>query len=86
MRSESRSSDSRDPLSVIYWNSSRRRSRTRRFSLEQLEGRILPATFTAFTLPATALPPANITKGPDGNLWFTEPGMPTLELPGKSAS
>jgi virginiamycin B lyase len=42
--------------------------------LEPLEGRSLPATFTAFPLPTTAPLPANITKGPDGNLWFTEPG------------
>ncbi len=55
-------------------NSLIRLSRKRRFELEPLEGRSLPATFTAFPLPATAQPPANITKGPDGNLWFTDPG------------
>src|SRR5438132_1251138 len=50
-------------------------------TLEPLEGRSLPASFIPFPLPATAPPPANITRGPDGNLWFTEPG--NLGTPGQ---
>src|SRR5271157_6097293 len=52
----------------------KRRGRARSPRLETLEGRSLLSTFTAFPLPTTAPPPANITEGPDGNLWFTEPG------------
>src|SRR5690242_14584774 len=61
------------PLRRIRGESVCGRLHTGRVSVEPLEGRCLPATFTAFPLPATSPPPANITKGPDGNLWFTEP-------------
>jgi streptogramin lyase len=60
-------------VATLRRRSAGRHSRRRRFWPEPLEGRRLPATFTAYPLPSTALPPASITAGPDGNLWFTEP-------------
>jgi streptogramin lyase len=63
----------RNGLSRARGKSGRRPSPHCRLSLEPLEGRCLPATFTPFPLPANVQPPANIAKGPDGNLWFTVP-------------
>src|SRR4051794_35170094 len=57
---------SRGPLGRIRRKRVGRRSRTRRFSLEQLEGRSLLATFTAFPLPA-ADPPTVTTLAATAN-------------------
>ncbi len=54
----------------------RRRSGKRRFVLELLEGRALLTTFSSYPVPSTALPPSNIAVGPEGDLWFTDPGSP----------
>ena len=41
--------------------------------LETLEDRCVPSvTVNEFTSGITGVAPADITKGPDGNLWFTE--------------
>lgn len=42
-----------------------------RLSLHALDDRILPS-ITEFSLPAPNHGPAGITRGPDGNIWFTE--------------
>src|SRR5947209_7554366 len=42
-----------------------------RLSLQPLDERILPSV-TEFSLPAPNHGPAGITRGPDGNMWFTE--------------
>jgi len=61
--------------------SARRRSCKRRFVPELLEGRCLLTTFTSHpVLSSLAGPPGNITLGPDGNVWFTDP---TAVLPGQ---
>src|SRR5438094_7141287 len=45
-----------------------------RWSLERLEDRCVPAAISEFPL-TTALPsPQGITAGPDGALWYTDPG------------
>lgn len=54
----------------------RRRASARPFrpGLEQLDDRCVPAVITEFPLN-TALPtPQGVTTGPDGNIWYTDPG------------
>jgi virginiamycin B lyase len=51
----------------------------RRPAVEQLEKRCLPVQITEFSTGITAgSQPASITRGADGNLWFTEPGNNAL--------
>ena len=50
-----------------------RRFRQRRLALESLEGRCLLATFTTFPV-TTGSEPTSITAGPEGSLWFAQPG------------
>jgi virginiamycin B lyase len=64
------------PRERVHAASRRVRDRKRRPALEPLEERqLLSVTFTTFSngIPAGATP-TGITVGPDGNLWFTEPG------------
>src|SRR5262249_23925963 len=56
--------------------SSKRRATVRkppraRLALEALDDRILPSV-TGFPIPTFNSEPYGITRGPDGNLWFTE--------------
>ena len=54
-------------------NSTSRRFAQRRLEMESLEGRALLATFTPYAV-TTGPKPTSITAGPNGTLWFAQPG------------
>jgi virginiamycin B lyase len=62
-----------DPIrTVLRLRPSRPRVPTRKPAVEPLEDRYVPAAATEFPIPTAASGPTAITRGADGNLWFTE--------------
>src|SRR5262245_47710922 len=62
-----------DPIrNVLRPRPSRPPVRSRKPIVEPFEGRCVPAAVTEFPIMTAASTPTAITRGADGNLWFTE--------------